>query len=170
MVRNTIKSQKMGRSGMVKAKGQFPVTLDEKGRVSIPARFREGIPDNVLVLSKSMFEDCIWAFTPEDQEKVTDNLRNFWNANNTIPMTPRQKDMFDHRVNFFSSEVELDKTGRIMIPQSFREYAGLVRECTIISDGVRVEIWDTQHCAEYQQRFEAEFGSIVDKMRPFNLY
>jgi MraZ protein len=164
------KTQKVGKSGMVKAKGQFPTTLDEKGRVSIPARFREGIPDNVLVLSKSMFEACIWAFTPENQEKLTESLRNFWNANNNISMTPRQKDMFDHRVNFFSCEVELDKTGRIIIPQNLREYAGLTRECMVTSDGVRIEIWDTQRYTEYQQKVEAEFGAVVEKMGALTLY
>jgi MraZ protein len=148
----------------------IPTTLDEKGRVSIPARIREGIPDNVLVLSKSMFEDCIWAFTPENQKKVTDNLRNFWNANNSIPMTPKQKDMFDHRVNFFSWEVELDKTGRIIIPQQLRDFGGLIKDCMITSDGIRIEIWEIQRFAEYLQRVDANLEPVLDKMGLFNLY
>jgi len=155
---------------MALLRGEYQATLDDKGRVSIPARFREGIPHNVLVLTKSMFENCIWAFTPENQEKITDSLRNFWSSNSNVPMTPRQKDMFDHRVSFFTSVVEIDKTGRIMVPQKFRDHAGLVRDCVVTSDGVRIEIWDTQRYAEYEQRVEEQFESVLEKMGPLNLY
>ena len=151
-------------------RGEYPATLDDKGRVSIPARFREGISHNVLVLTKSMFESCIWAFTPENQEKVTENLRNYWSANSNMPMTPKQKDMFDHRVSFFTSIAEVDKTGRIVIPQKFRDYAGLVRDCMITSDGVRIEIWDAVRYAEYEQRVDEQFDTVLEKMGPLNLY
>jgi len=151
-------------------RGEYQATLDEKGRVSIPARFREGIPHNVLVLTKSMFESCIWAFTPENQEKVTESLRNYWNVNNNMPMTPRQKDMFDHRVSFFTSIAEIDKSGRIMVPQKFRDHAGLVRDCVVTSDGVRIEIWDAARYAEYEQRVEEQFEAVLEKMGPLNLY
>ena len=155
---------------MALLRGEYQATLDDKGRVSIPARLREGIPQNVLVLTKSMFENCIWAFTPENQEKVTESLRDFWSANSNVPMNPRQKDMFDHRVSFFTSVVEIDKTGRIMVPQKFRDHAGLVKDCIVASDGVRIEIWDTQRYAEYEQRVEEEFESVLEKMGPLNLY
>ena len=155
---------------MALPRGEYQATLDEKGRVSIPARFREGIPHNELVLTKSMFESCIWAFTPENQEKVTESLRNFWSANSNVPMTSRQKDMFDHRVSFFTSLVEIDKSGRIMVPQKFRDHAGLVRDCVVISDGVRIEIWDARRYAEYEQRVEEQFEAVLEKMGPLNLY
>ena len=151
-------------------RGEYPATLDEKGRVSIPARFREGIPHNALVLTKSMFENCIWAFTPENQEKITENLRNYWSANSNMPMTPKQKDMFDHRVGFFTSIAEVDKTGRISIPQKFRDYAGLIRDCMITSDGIRIEIWDAVRYAEYEQRVDEQFDTVLEKMGPLNLY
>ena len=151
-------------------RGEYQSTLDEKGRVTIPARLRDGVPDNVLILTKSMFESCIWAFTPENQEKVTESLKNFWSSNSNMPMTARQKDMFDHRVSFFTSMVELDKTGRIMVPQKFRDHAGLVRDCVVTSDGIRIEIWDAQRYADYEQRVEEQFESVLEKMGPLNLY
>ena len=151
-------------------RGEYQATLDEKGRVNIPARFREGIPHNVLVLTKSMYEKCIWVFTPENMEKVTESLRNYWTINSNMPMTPRQKDMFDHRVGFFTSTVDVDKSGRIMIPPKFRDHAGLTRDCVVTSDGIRIEIWDALCYAEYEQRVEEEFGAVVDKMGPLTLY
>jgi MraZ protein len=154
---------------MALLRGEYQATLDEKGRVSIPARFRDGIPHNELVLIKGLFAKCIWAFTPENQEKVTENLRNFWSVNNNIPMTPWEKDMFDHRINF-SSEVEIDKTGRIMVPQKFRDYAGLGRDCVVASDGIRIEIWDAARYAEYEQKAEEQFEAVLGKMGPLNLY
>jgi len=139
---------------VVKPRGIFQATLDEKGRVSIPARLREGVPHNVLVLTKSMYENCIWAFTPENMEKETEKRMKSSDVNGDIPMTPRQEDMFSHRVGFFTSDVDMDKTGRIMIPQTFRDFAGLIRDCIITSDGVRIEIWDAGRFAEYEQRVE----------------
>ena len=155
---------------MAKLRGVYQATLDEKGRVSIPARFRGGIPNNVLVITKSMYDSCIWAFTPENMEKLTENLRNYWSTNGDMPMTPRQKDMFDHRVGFFTSEVEMDKAGRIMVPQKFRDYAGLTRDCVVTSDGTRIEIWDARRYEEYEQRVEEEFEAVVEKMGPLTLY
>ena len=155
---------------MALLKGEYQATLDDKGRVSIPARFREGIPNNILVLTKSMFESCVWAFTPENHEKVTESLRNFWSANANMSMTPRQKDMFDHRINFFNSTVEIDKTGRIMILQKFRDHAGLSRDCVVTSDGIRIEIWDAIRFAEYEQRAEEQLEAVLEKMGPINLY
>ena len=155
---------------MAVLRGEYQATLDEKGRVSIPARLREGIPENILVLTKSMYENCIWAFTPENQEKVTESLKKFWSENNGMPMTPQQKDMFDHRVSFFASAVEIDKTGRILVPQKFRDHAGLVKDCIISSDGIRIEIWDVDRYAEYEQKVEAEFETVLSKMGPLTLY
>ena len=155
---------------MAAFRGEYQATLDEKGRVSIPARLREGIPENILILTKSMFENCIWAFTPKDQEKVSESLKKFWSENSGITMTSQQKDMFDHRVSFFTSVVEIDKTGRIMVPQKFRDHAGLTRDCVVSSDGIRIEIWDAQRYAEYEQRVEEQFGAVLDKMGPLTLY
>ena len=157
---------------MALLKGEYQATLDEKGRVSIPARFREGVPHNVLVLTKSMsmVEACIWAFTPENHEKVTESLRNFWSINAKMPMTFEQKVMFDHRVGFSISEVEIDKTGRIMIPPKFRDYAGLAKDCVVTSDGICIKIWDADRHTEYEQKIEEQFGAFLEKMGPFNLY
>ncbi|MCL1815422.1 MAG: division/cell wall cluster transcriptional repressor MraZ [Treponema sp.] len=150
-------------------RGEYQATLDEKGRISIPARLREGIPDNALILTKGMFESCIWAFTPENHEKVTESLRSFWSANANMPMTPRQKDMFDHRLSFSTSEAEIDKTGRIMVPQKFRDHGGLSKDCVILGAGIRIEIWDAVRYTEYEQRQEEQLEAVLEKMGPFNL-
>ena len=155
---------------MALLKGEYPATLDEKGRVSIPARIREGIPNNVLILTRSMVEACVWAFTPENHEKVTESLRNFWSVNANMPMTLRQKDMFDHRVSFSASEVEIDKTGRIMIPSKFRDHAGLARDCVVVGSGIRIDIWDAARYAEYEQRADEQLEAVLEKMGPLNLF
>ena len=157
---------------MALLKGEYQATLDEKGRVSIPARFREGIPNNVLILTYSMstVEACIWAFTPENHEKVVSSLRNFWSANANMSMTFEQKVMFDHRVGFSIKEVEIDKTGRIMIIPKFRDYAGLTKDCVVTSDGICIKIWDAERHAEYERKIEEQFGALLDKMGPINLY
>ncbi|GHV85714.1 division/cell wall cluster transcriptional repressor MraZ [Spirochaetia bacterium] len=143
--------------------GEYPVTLDDKGRVSIPARFREGIPENVLVLTRGMIEQCIWAVTPQNWEKVASPFKS------AVSLSLRKADMVRHRLLFSTYEVEVDKTGRIAVPQKLRDFAGLSKDCVVTSDGVRIEIWDAERYAEYEQKIDEQFEDVLEEMGHLNL-
>ncbi|MDR2702188.1 MAG: hypothetical protein LBB72_07135 [Spirochaetaceae bacterium] len=144
--------------------GEYPATLDEKNRVNIPARFREGIPDNTLVLTRGMMERCIWALTPENWEKLANNLKN------AVSLPMKKTDMVYHRLLFSTFEAEIDKIGRLALPQKLKDWAALSKDVVITSDGVRIEIWDKQHHAEYEEASDEQFDNILEEIGPIALY
>jgi MraZ protein len=148
---------------MVFSTGEYSATLDDKGRISIPARFRECIPENVLVITKGI-ENCIWAHTPQVWEGVSAKLRN------AASISIKKANMVNHRFIFPSCEVEIDKAGRIAIPQTLREFAGLSKDCIIASDGNCIELWDAERLAAYQQKIDGQYVDVLEEMGPIELY
>jgi MraZ protein len=142
--------------------GEYSATLDEKGRISIPSKFREGIPENVLILSKGI-EHCIWAHTPQVWERVSARFQN-------MPLSMRKATMVEHRFVFATQEAEIDKAGRIAVPQKLRDFAGLTKECIVASNGTRIEIWDAERYAAYEQASDEQLMDVFEEMGPLNLY
>jgi len=143
---------------MVLLSGTHPVTMDDKNRVSIPVPFRKGIPESMLVLTKGMINDCIWAFTPEKWEQVRAAVKNVQN----LPLA--KLDELKTRFLKPSSEVELDQYGRITIPQKLKDFAKLNKEIIITSDGDCIEIWDEKSYAEYEQKVNADLPGILEEV------
>ncbi|HIS49970.1 MAG TPA: division/cell wall cluster transcriptional repressor MraZ [Candidatus Gallacutalibacter pullistercoris] len=118
--------------------GEFPHNMDAKGRVTIPARFREDLGDRFYV-TKGL-DNCLFVFSPARWERLVEKMASLPIAN-------------AHSLQrfFFSGagEVEPDKQGRVLIPQSLREYAGLSKEVTVIGAATRAEIWDTARWKAY---------------------
>ncbi|MDR0599950.1 MAG: division/cell wall cluster transcriptional repressor MraZ [Treponema sp.] len=138
--------------------GEYQATLDDKGRISIPARFREGVPDNVLVLTRGLIEHCVWAMTMENWEEFSAQFK----GRLSIPL--QMADMVHHRMLHSTYEVELDKAGRIAVPQKLRDFAGLSKDCVVTSDGFRIEIWDAARHADYERRIEEQFPMVLNEM------
>lgn len=114
--------------------GEYSHTIDAKGRIIIPAKFREELGEG-FVVSRG-FDGCLYAYDAESWEKIKQQL-------NALPQF--KKDARDI-VRFFLSgavEEEVDKQGRILIPAKLREYAGLKKEVTLVGIGSKVEIWDS---------------------------
>jgi len=135
--------------------GTYPVTMDEKNRVSIPVPFRKGIPDSMLVLTKGMLNDCIWAYTPKNWEQISAAVKNIQTL--SLP----ELDVLQHQLIFPSCEVELDQYGRITIPLELKDFAKLNKEIMIASNGERIEIWDKGIHAEYVQKAYTEARTII---------
>ena len=98
----------------------------------IPSKFREGLGDR-FILTKGL-EECLFAYSSEEWNNLELKLK-------SLPFTDKNVRAF---VRFFFSgatECELDKQGRILIPQNLREYAKLERDVYIIGVSTRVEIW-----------------------------
>lgn len=133
--------------------GEFQYTIDEKGRIFIPAKLREELGAEVVV-SKG-FDDCLFLYSLPEFEKFTREIEEM--------DTVEQRNV----IRFFcggSANAAIDKQGRINIPLSLRSYAGLDRDVMIIGAMNKVEIWDKQRW-ETLNNTELTSAAIIDIMR-----
>ena len=137
--------------------GTYEPKLDDKGRVILPARFREDM-EGGIVLTRGQ-EHCIYAFPAQEFEQMTVELRR-------APLSSKQARDFV-RVLLSGAYKEVpDKQGRITLPPDLRKYAGLDRELTVIGAGSRAEIWNSQAWNDYLSVQEDVFSQTENEIIP----
>ena len=109
-------------------------TLDDKGRVSIPVRFREYFQGELVITWGS--EQCAWIMTPAVWKRFEGSIRN------SKVLNPKQRRQLEAKHLEPAKVVELDKVGRIAIPPSTRKYANLTKDCLVVRSEDRLYIWD----------------------------
>lgn len=131
--------------------------LDDKGRLILPAKFRDALAEGVVVTKGQ--ERCLFVFPMAEFERVTQAL-------SSAPVTQRAVRDYS-RVFFASASDEVpDKQGRITIPAPLREYAGLGKDCVVIGANTRVEIWDTGNWETYLNDREQSFADLETEVLP----
>ncbi len=137
--------------------GTHQPRLDDKGRLFLPAKYREELAEG-LVITKGQ-ERCLYVFPVEEFQRITQALR-------TAPVTAKAVRDYS-RVFFASASDETpDKQGRITIPSSLRQYAGLDRDCVVIGANTRLEIWDAQAWETYLADQEQAFADLSEEVLP----
>ena len=137
--------------------GTHEPRLDEKGRLILPARFREELAGG-LVITKGQ-ERCLYVFPAGEFARITEQLRQ-------APLTAKSARDY-MRVMFAGAHDEIpDKQGRVTIPSGLREYAALERECVVIGANTRVEIWDSTSWKKYLKESEKGFADVSEEVFP----
>ncbi|WP_327085838.1 division/cell wall cluster transcriptional repressor MraZ [Nonomuraea sp. NBC_01738] len=137
--------------------GTHQPRLDDKGRLFLPAKYREELAEG-LVITKGQ-ERCLYVFPVEEFQRITEAL-------STAPVTAKAVRDYS-RVFFASASDETpDKQGRITIPQGLRHYAGLERDCVVIGANTRLEIWDQQAWETYLNAQEQAFADLSEEVLP----
>jgi MraZ protein len=136
--------------------GTHSPRLDDKGRLILPAKFREQMEEGVVVTRGQ--ERCLYVFPAAEFTRIAGQLRQ-------APVTSKQaRDYLRVFLSGASDEVP-DKQGRITLPPHLRSYAGLDRDCAVIGAGERVEIWDSgaweAYLAEQEQAFAEQAEEVV---------
>ncbi len=137
--------------------GTHSLRLDEKGRLFLPARFRDELAEGVVITKGQ--ERCLFVFPLAEFRRVTEAL-------SQAPVT--QKTVRDYSRVFFASawQEEPDKQGRVTIPPALREYAGLAKDCVVIGANARVEIWDSAAWEAYLADREQAFADLEEEVLP----
>src|SRR5438477_3358356 len=149
-----------GRGGGVVFLGTHTPRLDDKGRLILPAKFREELAGGVVITKGQ--ERCLYAFPMPEFQRIAGQLRE-------TPVTNKAARAYS-RVFFASAHDEVpDKQGRVTIPGHLREYAGLDRELVVIGASTRVEIWDKQSWDSYLAESEEDFAGIEEGVLPGGL-
>ena len=125
-------------------RGAHPVTLDAKGRLAMPTRFREQIiarSQGRLTVTVDLTDRCLLIYTQPDWEVIEQKLVNLPAMN--AASRRAQRLMLGH-----ASEIELDANGRALIAANLRGFAGIARDAVLVGQGVRFELWDETHWNE----------------------
>ncbi len=137
--------------------GTHEPRLDEKGRLILPAKFRDELSGG-LVITKGQ-ERCLYVFPSVEFATITETLRQ-------APVTSKSSRDY-MRVMFAGAHDEIpDRQGRISIPPGLRTYAGLSKECVVIGANTRVEIWDSSSWNEYLTDREKGFAEVSEEVFP----
>jgi MraZ protein len=126
--------------------GEYEHTIDTKGRVAVPAKFRAQMAQGAI-LSKGK-GTCLSVYTVERWEEKSNEL--------VASKSSAELRDFERRIYPSASEIELDGQGRMIIPAKLRAYASLESEVTVVGVRDHFEIWDRTIWQKYQERLEAE--------------
>ncbi|MBC7249274.1 MAG: division/cell wall cluster transcriptional repressor MraZ [Anaerolineae bacterium] len=126
--------------------GEFEHTVDAKGRVTIPAKFRDALADG-LYLTRGL-DGCLFAYPPDAWRQIAEQIAD-------RPLTENGARSFS-RMLYSSTECRLDKQGRILIPAQLREYAAIENEAVIIGMNSRLEIWSKERWREFTAKMMEE--------------
>ena len=142
---------------MVMLYGSYGNTLDEKGRILFPAKLRAVLQENELMVTQGL-DHCLMLFTNEEWNLINEKIMG------SASLFNDQKRLVMRRFIAPAQKIEFDRSGRLSIPQSLREYAGLKGECKILGIGKYMELWDAQSYDDYLSRTEDSFAQAAEGM------
>ena len=137
--------------------GTHTPRLDDKGRLFLPAKFRERLSTGLVVTRGQ--ERCLYVFPMDEFVKVTQQMQEAPTTNRAV------RDYIRVFLSGASDEIP-DKQGRVTIPAHLRQYAGLSRDCTVIGTGSRVEVWDTEAWNDYLASTEQAYSEQSEEVIP----
>ncbi|MFV0427496.1 MAG: division/cell wall cluster transcriptional repressor MraZ [Beutenbergiaceae bacterium] len=137
--------------------GTYEPKLDEKGRLILPAKFREQMASGMVITRGQ--ERCLYAFPQAEFEQIHSQLRQ-------APLTSKQARDYMRVFLSGATDEQPDRQGRVTIPAVLRQYAGLDRDLAVIGSGSKVEIWDAQAWATYLHDQEESYAQITEEVVP----
>lgn len=131
--------------------------LDDKGRLFLPAKFREDLQGG-LVMTKGQ-EHCLYVFPREEFLAYAEQLQ-------AAPLSNRRARDYLRVLNSGAADEIPDRQGRISIPAPLRAWANLNKECVVIGSGARVEIWDSEQWDDYLSQTEQAYADLSEEVVP----
>lgn len=140
--------------------GEYPYKLDEKKRLSLPIKFRKLLGKKVVVTRG--LDSCLFLYPTGEWQKLAEKLSH-------LPLSQADARGFVRIMLAGAMEVDLDKLGRILIPDYLKKYAFLNKKVVIAGLYNRVEIWDENKWEEYKQKTEKEAGDIAERLKELGI-
>ncbi|GAA2757093.1 division/cell wall cluster transcriptional repressor MraZ [Actinopolymorpha rutila] len=137
--------------------GTHTPRLDEKGRLFLPAKFRDELAEGLVVTRGQ--ERCLSVWPLAEFGRLTEQMRQ-------APVTNKAARDYLRMLFAGASDEKPDKQGRITLPPMLREYAGLRRDCVVIGAMNRVEIWDAEAWGSYSSDQEQAFSELSEEVLP----
>lgn len=135
--------------------GEYSHTLDEKGRLAVPKKFRVALSKGAVVTRG--LDNCLFLYTKAEWKNLAEKLAN-------LPFAQANTRAFARLMLAGAMDVEVDKQGRIMLPEYLRVFAGLKKDLVVAGLYNRLELWDQEQWSEYTKRTEAKSTVIAEQM------
>lgn len=137
---------------------QYNHTVDAKGRLIVPSKFRDQLGDE-FVVTKGM-DGCLFVYANEDWKAFEEKLA-------MLPMTNKEARMFTRFFLAGAATLEVDKQGRILLPANLREFASLEKDVVLVGVGTRIEIWSKENWENMDA--DQDMESVAASMETFGL-
>ncbi|RMF04297.1 MAG: transcriptional regulator MraZ [Chloroflexi bacterium] len=141
--------------------GQYSHTVDDKGRLTIPSRFRADLEGGVVITRG--LDGCLWAYPRSEWDRQVEAI-------NALPTTTNAAAR--NFVRFFfsnASDSVPDRQGRVLIPQNLRDYAAITSETVVVGVNNRVEIWNPERWAEVFNKVEADPDAMMSQLQDMGI-
>jgi MraZ protein len=135
--------------------GEFKHNLDTKGRLAVPAKFREKLGAGAIITRG--LDKCLFIFGATEWESLVQKLVN-------LPLAQANSRAFVRLMLAGASDAKVDAQGRILVPDYLRKYAGLKKQAVVTGLYNRMEVWDEAEWQSYKQKTEASSDEIAEKL------
>jgi len=135
--------------------GEHQHSIDEKGRLTLPAKFRDGLGGS-FVVTKGL-DNCLFVYPMDEWFNLKQTL-------STLPFTNGDARAFVRTILSGAAECELDRQGRTLLPANLRAYARMEKEVIIIGVSSRIEIWAKEAWEVYSLKAQSNYEGLAEKM------
>lgn len=145
-------------------RGISSVTMDAKGRMALPARYRDAVAvanDGRIVVTIDMRESCLLLYPLAEWELVQGKLENLSNINPQARLLQRL--LIGH-----ATDLELDAAGRLLLPSMLRDFGGLKKKLVLVGQGNKIEIWSADHWQQRLDLWREEGAALLDSEALFD--
>ncbi|MFX0548895.1 division/cell wall cluster transcriptional repressor MraZ [Hathewaya histolytica] len=139
--------------------GEYSHALDSKNRIIIPSKFRDEL-GSTFVVTKGL-DGCLYVYTKNEWSEFEKKLK-------SLPLTNKDARVFSRFFFSGAHEVDMDKQGRVLIPQNLIQYAHINKEIVSIGVASRIEIWSLEKWEEYNDE-NIDFNEIADRMNELGI-
>lgn len=144
-------------------RGRFEHSIDPKGRVSIPSKFREILTTNYderLIITN--FDGCLWGYPYAEWQIIEDKVA-------ALPQMKSEVKAFQRVFISAATECPIDKQGRILIPPTLRDYAGIAKDLIFVGMTKRMEIWARDRWQKVFEQSQESIAQMGDKLADLGL-
>jgi MraZ protein len=140
--------------------GEYTYSIDEKKRLAIPAKFRQALGKKTVITRG--LDSCLFLYSWKEWEVLAGKL-------NSLPLAQADARGFARLMLAGAMETDLDKLGRVVIPDYLKSYASLGKKTVIAGIYNRIEVWDEQKWEAYKIRAEKEVGDMAERLKELGI-
>ncbi len=140
--------------------GEFRHTLDSKGRLAVPAKFRDDL-ENGAVVTRGL-DHCLFVYPMNEWNALAEKIAQ-------LPLSQANSRAFSRLMLAGAMDVAVDKQGRIIVPDYLRRYAGISKKVVVAGLYARLEIWDEDRWQAYKTQTEYESENIAETLGELNV-